>query len=194
MGTLQSWHYTSEYKARKTFFGKSVDIRRVRQNSGRIWPRSNDPFDIDIDHSSSLDEEDWELLFHTQIWVQNNPLHLIVHNGSQKNFVSEDFVKKLGLVTTPHPQPYNIGWMKDGHESQLPTIESTLFASYSFEGFTLLSIFLCPLWWHLQQVNSCHFLTLLAYLLLNFLPLDLSSFFSLGQTLATKLLNQCLFQ
>ena len=39
---------------------------------------------------------------------------MIMDNGIQKNFVSEDLVKKLSLVTTPHPQPYNIGWMKDG--------------------------------------------------------------------------------
>ena len=35
-------------------------------------------------------------------------------NGSQKNFVSKDFLNKIGLVTNPHPQPYNISWMKDG--------------------------------------------------------------------------------
>ena len=58
-------------------------------------------------------------MFHTQIWVQNNPLHLIVDNGSKKNFVSEDLVKRLCLVTTPHPQPYNIGCMKDGHELRI---------------------------------------------------------------------------
>ena len=51
--------------------------------------------------------------------VHNNSLHLIVDNGSQKNFVSEYLVKKLGLVITPHPQPYNIGWMKDGHELRI---------------------------------------------------------------------------
>ena len=28
-------------------------------------------------------------------------------------------MKKLGLVTTPHPQPYNIGWMKDGQEQRI---------------------------------------------------------------------------
>ena len=37
-------------------------------------------------------------------------------NGSKKNFVFEDLVKKLGLIATPHPLPYNIGWMKDGQE------------------------------------------------------------------------------
>ena len=28
-------------------------------------------------------------------------------------------MKKSGLVTTPHPQPYNIGWMKDGQELRI---------------------------------------------------------------------------
>ena len=40
-------------------------------------------------------------------------------NGSQKNFIFEDLVKKLGLFTTPHPQPYNINWMKDGQELRI---------------------------------------------------------------------------
>ena len=44
---------------------------------------------------------------------------MIVDNGIQKNFVSDDLLKKLGLVTTPHPQPYNIGWMKDGQELRI---------------------------------------------------------------------------
>ena len=66
-----------------------------------------------------VDEEERERLLHAQIWVQKNPLHLIVDNVSQKNFVSEDLVKRLGLVTTPHPQPYNISWMKNGHELRI---------------------------------------------------------------------------
>ena len=28
-------------------------------------------------------------------------------------------MKKLGLVTTPHPQPYNISCMKDGQELRI---------------------------------------------------------------------------
>ena len=28
-------------------------------------------------------------------------------------------MKKLGLVTTLHPQSYNIGWMKDGKELRI---------------------------------------------------------------------------
>ena len=50
-----------------------------------------------------VDEEEQECLFHTLIWVHKNPLHLIVDNGIHNKFVSEDLVKILGLVTTPHP-------------------------------------------------------------------------------------------
>ena len=44
---------------------------------------------------------------------------MIVDNGSQKNIISKYLVNKLGLVTTRHPQPYNIGWMKEGHELKI---------------------------------------------------------------------------
>ena len=40
-------------------------------------------------------------------------------NGSQNNFFFEDLVKKLGLLTTPHPHPYNISWMKDGKKLRI---------------------------------------------------------------------------
>ena len=40
-------------------------------------------------------------------------------NNSQKNFVSQYLVKKLGHVATPHPHPYNISWMKDGKEPRI---------------------------------------------------------------------------
>ena len=63
-----------------------------------------------------IDEEEQEHLFHTHIWVQNNPLHLIVDNGSQKNFIYEYIMNILGLVTTTHPHPYNMDCMKDGKE------------------------------------------------------------------------------
>ena len=58
-------------------------------------------------------------MFHTHIWVQNNPLYLIADNGSKKNCISEDIVKKLCLVTTLHPYPFNIVWIKDGKEIRI---------------------------------------------------------------------------
>ena len=60
-------------------------------------------------NSTVLDDEEIKWLFHTHIWVQNILLHLIVDNGSQKNLVFEYIVNKLGLGSTLHKQPYNIG-------------------------------------------------------------------------------------
>ena len=57
------------------------------------------------------DPEEGERLFHSQMWVKGTPLHFIVDNGSQKNLISVEVVKRLKLPTTPHPQPYNIGWL-----------------------------------------------------------------------------------
>jgi len=60
------------------------------------------------------DPEEGERLFHSQMWVKGSPLQFIVDNGSQKNLVSAEVVKRLGLPTTPHPQPYSIGWLHEG--------------------------------------------------------------------------------
>ena len=55
-----------------------------------------------------------ERLFHSQMWVKGMALHFFVDNGSQKNLISVEVVKRLGLPTTPHPQPYKIGWLSQG--------------------------------------------------------------------------------
>jgi hypothetical protein len=39
------------------------------------------------------DPEEWEHLFHSQMWVKGTPLHLIVDSGSQKNLISVEVVK-----------------------------------------------------------------------------------------------------
>jgi hypothetical protein len=73
-------------------------------------------------HPSEPDEpEEGEHLFHSQMWVKGTPLHFIVDSGSQKNLISVEVVKRLALPTTPHPQPYTIGWLHQGsnlHVSQ----------------------------------------------------------------------------
>ena len=51
------------------------------------------------------DSEEGERLFHSQMWVKGTPLHFIVDNGSQKNLISVEVVKRMKLPTTPHPQP-----------------------------------------------------------------------------------------
>ena len=48
------------------------------------------------------------------MWVEGIPLHFFVDNDSQKNLISAEVVKILGLSTRPHPQPYKINWLSQG--------------------------------------------------------------------------------
>jgi hypothetical protein len=67
-----------------------------------------------IQPEEPTDPEEGERLFHSQMWVKGTPLHFIVDSGSQKNLISTEVIKQLGLSTTPHPQPYKIGWLRQG--------------------------------------------------------------------------------
>jgi len=60
--------------------------------------------------------EEGEHLFHSQMSVKGSPLQFIVDSGSQKNLVSAEVMKWLGLPTTPHLQPYSIGWLHEGRD------------------------------------------------------------------------------
>jgi hypothetical protein len=67
-----------------------------------------------IQPEEPTDPEEGECLFHSQMWVKGTPLHFIVDSGSQKNLILAEVIKQLGLSTTPHPQPYSIGWLRQG--------------------------------------------------------------------------------
>jgi hypothetical protein len=69
-----------------------------------------------IQPEEPTDPEEGEHLFHSQMWVKGTPMHFIVDSRSQKNLISAEVVKQLGLSTTPHPQPYNIGWLRQGRD------------------------------------------------------------------------------
>jgi len=82
---------------------------------------------IDVDPSATIatakiqkkepeNPEEGEHLFHSQMWVKGSSLQFIVDNGSQKNLISAEVMKRLGLLTTPHPQPYSIGWLHKGRD------------------------------------------------------------------------------
>ena len=107
-----SWHDTSECKARNTFLEKlsTSDLsNRTLVDSDSDASTLLSLTSTTPTTSTIVDEEEQEHLFHTWIWVQKNSLHLIVDNGIHKRFISKDIVNKLGLITSPHPQPYNIG-------------------------------------------------------------------------------------
>ena len=80
---------------------------------------------IDVDPSATVatakiqknepeDPEEEERLFHSQMWVKGSPIQFIVDSGSQKNLISAEVVKRLGLPTTAHPQSYTIEWLHQG--------------------------------------------------------------------------------
>jgi hypothetical protein len=46
-----------------------------------------------------------ECLFHSQMWVKGTSLHFIIDSGSRNKLISVEVVKRLALLTTPHPQP-----------------------------------------------------------------------------------------
>jgi hypothetical protein len=50
------------------------------------------------------------------MWVKGTLLHFIIDSGSKKNLISAKVVKRLALPTTPHPQPYTIGWLCQGSD------------------------------------------------------------------------------
>jgi hypothetical protein len=58
-----------------------------------------------IQPEEPTETEEGECLFHSQTWVKGTLLHFIVDSGSQKNLMSGEVVKQLGLSTTPHPSP-----------------------------------------------------------------------------------------
>jgi hypothetical protein len=57
-----------------------------------------------------------EHLFHSQTWVKGITLHFIIDSGSQKNLISAEVVKWPALLTTLHPQPYTIEWLRQGSD------------------------------------------------------------------------------
>ena len=48
--------------------------------------------------------------------MKGTPLHFIVDSGSQKNLISVEVVKWLALPTMLNPQPYTIGWLRQGSD------------------------------------------------------------------------------
>jgi hypothetical protein len=60
-----------------------------------------------------VDERKRNELFHIQFVSKHNKIDTLFDLGSQVNIISEALVKKMGLVTKPHPKPYPLGWVCD---------------------------------------------------------------------------------
>jgi hypothetical protein len=75
-----------------------------------------EPSTTKLQPSEPNEQEEGERLFHSQMWVKGTPLHYIVDSGSQKNLISAEVIKQIDLPTMPHPQPYIIGWLRQGSD------------------------------------------------------------------------------
>jgi hypothetical protein len=53
-------------------------------------------------------------LFTHNCQIKTKLATLILDNGSQKNLISQDLVQHLQLPTSPHPDPYQLGWVQKG--------------------------------------------------------------------------------
>ena len=65
-----------------------------------------------IQREDPEDPEEWDCLFHSQMWVKGSPLQFLVNSESQNNLISALVVKWLGLLTTAYPKPYTIGLLE----------------------------------------------------------------------------------
>jgi hypothetical protein len=116
------WHSNDEYHSIQSLVAKikdkelNPDLDPDSKNNKRRQIIDVEPTAI-VATATIQPEEDpkeGEQLLHSQMWVKGTPLHFIVDSGSQKNIISEEFFKKLDFPTTPHPRPYNIGWLHQG--------------------------------------------------------------------------------
>lgn len=115
------WHKTDEYYTKKSLLAKLKALEsELGFNSDLDLDKGNQIIEDEpsftvattqIQLNEPEDPKEGEFLFHLQMWVKGTPLHFIFDNRSQNNLISRDTIKQLKLLTTLHPQPYNIGWI-----------------------------------------------------------------------------------
>jgi hypothetical protein len=102
MNVAQNSHWWSKIKDKEL----NPDSESNYENTGKGQIIDADPTAIvataAIQPEEPTDPEEGEYLFHSQMWVKGTLLHFIVDSGSQKNLISAEVVKQLGLSTTPH--------------------------------------------------------------------------------------------
>jgi hypothetical protein len=120
------WHNTADCRSKQSLV---VEVKASESDVG--FDSESEPergrWIIDAEPSATVattklqpdepdEPEEGECLFHSQMWVKGTPLHFIVDSGRQKNLISAEVVKRLALLTTLHPQPYTIGWLRQGSD------------------------------------------------------------------------------
>ena len=63
--------------------------------------------------SSPKNDKQRNELFHIRVVIKHTKVDTLFDMGSQVNLISKEVVKKLNLITTPHPKPYPLRWVCD---------------------------------------------------------------------------------
>ena len=65
------------------------------------------------------DERKINELFHIRVISKHTKIDTLFDSGSQVNLIVESVVKKLGIETKPHKNPYPLGWVCDKTKLQV---------------------------------------------------------------------------
>ncbi|OMO57853.1 hypothetical protein CCACVL1_25676 [Corchorus capsularis] len=60
-----------------------------------------------------------EKLFGVYVQIQMSKVVALYDSASQRNLISHQLVKQLNLKSTPHPEPYPLGWLNKDAELQV---------------------------------------------------------------------------
>jgi hypothetical protein len=120
------WHNTVDYRSNQSLVAKvkasesDVDYDSEPEPERGRWIIDTEPSatvaTTKLQPGEPDEPKEGERLFHSQMWVKGTPLHFIVDSDSQKNLILEELLKQLALPTTPHPQSYTIGWLRQGSD------------------------------------------------------------------------------
>jgi hypothetical protein len=118
------WHNTADCRSNQSLVAKVKASKSDAGSDSELEPERGRQI-IDAQPSATVsttklqpgepdDPEEGECLFLSCMWLKYTPLHFIVDSGSHKNLISAEVIKQFALPTTPHPQPYTIGWLHQG--------------------------------------------------------------------------------
>jgi hypothetical protein len=114
------WHNNNECPSKYSLVVeiKDKELNPDSKNTGRRQIIDATPTIIfataTIQPEEPTNPKDGGHLFHLQMWVKGTLLHFIVDSESQKNLISVEVVKQLGLSTTPPSEPFKIGGLRQG--------------------------------------------------------------------------------
>ena len=84
---------------------------------GKDSEASTSNFARSIDNGNN--ERERNELFCIRVISNHNEFDTLFNSGSQVNLISETIVKKLGLETKPHKNPYPLDWVCDKTKLQV---------------------------------------------------------------------------